>query len=399
MAIKILVVLCYQIHTMNSKVSIKSKLPHAVTTIFTEMNQVAQKYNALNLAQGFPDFEVSKKLINLVSEKMQKGYNQYAPMQGALALRESISQSFNRNHQKHYDPVSEITITSGATQAIYTAITTVVNPGDEVMVVEPAFDIYHPAIEMLGGISVPVKLKAPQYKMDWQEFAGLITDKTRMIIINTPHNPTSAIMDEEDMLMLQKLTTGTDIIVLSDEVYEHIIFDGEQHQSVCRFDDLSQRSFVVGSFGKTFHVTGWKVGFCLAPEPLMHEFRKVHQNVVFAGNHPMQLALADYMQDPENYIHVPEFYEQKRNHFVQLMESSRFKIIPAHGTYFQLFDYSNISDMNDMEFTHWLAKEVGVATIPLSYFYTDKYDNKSIRICFAKNDKTLELAAEKLCKI
>ena len=383
---------------MNSP-KIKSKLPHAVTTIFTEMNQVAQKYQALNLAQGFPDFEVSPRLISLVSSYMQKGFNQYAPMQGALPLRNVVSRSFMANHGHSYDPVSEITITSGATQAIYVAITTVVQPGNEVIVVEPAFDIYHPAIAMLGGVSVPIKLKGPDYKIDWQEFQSLINEKTAMVIINTPHNPTSAIFDKADMLKLQEVTAGTNIVVVSDEVYEHIIFDGEQHESVARFPELAARSFVIGSFGKTFHVTGWKIGFCLAPEPLMSEFRKIHQNVVFAGNHPMQLAIADYMEDPENYLHVSDFYQQKRDYFMKLMQASKLKPVNAHGTYFQLFDYSAVSDMNDMDFTRWLAKEVGVAAIPLSYFYTDNYDNKSIRICFAKNDNTLELAAEKLCKI
>jgi len=268
-----------------------------------------------------------------------------------------------------------------------------------VIVVEPAFDIYHPAIAMLGGVSVPIKLKGSDYKIDWQEFQSLINEKTAMVIINTPHNPTSAIFDRADMLKLQEVTAGTNIVVVSDEVYEHIIFDGEQHESVARFPELAARSFVIGSFGKTFHVTGWKIGFCLAPEPLMSEFRKVHQNVVFAGNHPMQLAIADYMEDPENYLHVSDFYQQKRDYFMKLMQASKLKPVNAHGTYFQLFDYSAVSEMNDMDFTRWLAKEVGVAAIPLSYFYTDNYDNKSIRICFAKNDNTLELAAEKLCKI
>lgn len=384
---------------MNSNLTIKSKLPNAVTTIFTEMNRIAQQYEALNLAQGFPDFEVSPKLISLVSSYMQKGYNQYAPMQGALALRQVVSDSFKLNHGVYYNPVSEITITSGATQAIYVAITTIVQPGDEVIVVEPAFDIYHPAIEMMGGISVPVKLKAPDYSIDWDEFKSLITEKTSMIIINTPHNPTSAVMSKDDMLMLQELTKNTSIAVVSDEVYEHIIFDGMQHQSVCRFEDLARRCFLIGSFGKTFHVTGWKIGFCLAPEPMMNEFRKVHQNVVFAGNHPMQLAIAEYMQDPENYLHVSEFYQQKRDYFMNLVAGSRFKPVPSHGTYFQMFDYSSISDKSDMDFVVWLAREHKIATIPLSYFYTDSYDNKSFRICFAKNDNTLEKAAEILCRI
>jgi methionine aminotransferase len=384
---------------MDTTVKIRSKLPAAVTTIFTTMSAMARELNAINLSQGFPDFEVSPKLMSLVNSYMQKGYNQYAPMQGALPLRKVLASSFGLNHGVSYDPETEITITSGATQAIYTAITTVVQRGDEVIVVEPAFDIYHPAIEMNGGISVPVKLKAPDYSIDWQEFESLITEKTSMVIINTPHNPTSAVFSKEDMEKLQELLRGTNITVVSDEVYEHIIFDGMQHQSVCRFDDLKRRSFLIGSFGKTFHVTGWKIGFCLAPEPLMAEFRKVHQNVVFAGNHPMQMAIAEYMEDPENYLNVPQFYQRKRDYFMELMAGSRFRAVPSHGTYFQLFDYSEISDMNDMEFTVWLTRQHGVATIPLSYFYTDKFDNKTIRICFAKGNETLEKAAERLCKI
>jgi methionine transaminase len=384
---------------MESNIRIKSKLPNAVTTIFTVMNQIAQQHTALNLAQGFPDFEVSPKLISLVSSYMQKGFNQYAPMQGALRLREIVSKSFKLMHNVDYEAANEITITSGATQAIYTAIATIIKPGDEVIVVEPAFDIYHPAIEMHGGKSIAVKLKAPNYSIDWIEFEGLINEKTSMIIINTPHNPTSAIFSETDMLTLQRLTSNTNIVVVSDEVYEHIIFDGLQHQSVCRFPELASRSFVVGSFGKTFHVTGWKIGFCLAPESLMSEFRKIHQNVVFAGNHPMQLAIAEYMEDPENYIHVSQFYQQKRDSFMGLMKDSRFKPIISHGTYFQMFDYSAINTMPDMEFVVWLAKEHKVATIPLSYFYSDNYDNHTIRICFAKNEETLKKAAEILCKI
>jgi methionine aminotransferase len=384
---------------MNSSIKIRSKLPHAVTTIFTEMNRVAQETGALNLAQGFPDFEVSKKLISLVNSYMEKGYNQYAPMQGALRLREVLSASFKLNHGADYNPVNEITITSGATQAIYTAIATVVQPGDEVIVVEPAFDIYHPAIEMYGATSIPVKLNAPDYTIDWKEFTTLINDKTSMIIINTPHNPTSAVFSEQDMLELQQLTRGTNISVVSDEVYEHIIFDDIQHQSVCRFDDLASRSFLIGSFGKTFHVTGWKIGFCLAPEPMMNEYRKIHQNVVFAGNHPMQLAIAEYMENPENYLHVSEFYQEKRDFFLNLMKDSPLKAIPSYGTYFQMFDYSAVSKMSDMDFVVWLAKEHKVAAIPLSYFYSDNTDNKCIRLCFAKNNNTLTEAAEKLCKI
>lgn len=384
---------------MQIMINFESKLPQTPTTIFTEMSHLAAKLGAINLSQGFPNFETSPELVSLVEKYMKLGFNQYAPMQGAMALRQVLSDSFVCQHNSFYNPETEVTITSGATQAVFTAITTIVKKGDEVIVVEPAFDIYVPSIIMNGGIPRFIKLKAPNYKIDWQEFASLINSRTKLVIINTPHNPTSSVLNFSDMLELQRLTKNTDIAIISDEVYEHIIFDGAQHQSVCRFDGLKQRSFLIGSFGKTFHVTGWKTGFCLAPEYLTAEFRKIHQNVVFAGNHPMQLAIAEFMKNPANYINNNQFYQRKRDYFEKLMKNSRLKALPSAGTYFQLYSFGGLSNESDMDFVIRLTKEFGVATIPLSYFYSDKYDNKTIRVCFAKTDETLEKAAERLCKV
>ncbi len=378
---------------------IKSKLPGAKTTIFTQMSALANELNAINLSQGFPNFDVSPDLIELVHKAMKDGHNQYAPMQGLPELREELSEAFSRNYGLKYDANTEITITSGATQAIYAAITTVINEGDEVIVIEPAFDIYAPTIRMNGGTPRPYKLQGEDFHIKWAELRRLITRNTKLIIINTPHNPTSTVLSKKDMEELDKMTRGTDILVLSDEVYEHIIFDGLKHQSIAAFPNLAERSFIIGSFGKTFHVTGWKTGFCLAPEKLMSEFRKVHQNVVFAGNRPMQTALAAYMHNPENYMDINLMYSEKRDYFLELMKSSRFTPLPSKGTYFQLFKYDRISDEPELDFAMRMTKEYGVATIPLSYFYSDNYDNKILRFCFAKTDETLENASELLCKI
>ena len=378
---------------------IKSKLPGAKTTIFTQMSALATELGAINLSQGFPNFDVSPELIELVHKAMKDGNNQYAPMQGIIELREELSNAFKRNYGTEYDANTEITITSGATQAIYTAITTVIREGDEAIVIEPAFDIYVPTIIMNGGTPRPYKLCGDDYHIEWSELKRLITRNTKLIIINTPHNPTSTVLSKEDMIELDKITRGTDILVLSDEVYEHIIFDGLKHHSVAAFPQLAERSFIVGSFGKTFHVTGWKTGFCLAPEKLMSEFRKIHQNVVFAGNRPMQTALASYMHNPDNYMNINQMYSQKRDYFLELMKPSRFTPLPSKGTYFQLFKYDRISEESEFDFAMRLTKEYGVAAIPLSYFYTDKFDNKVLRFCFAKTHETLDKAAELLCKI
>ncbi len=381
------------------KARVKSKLPGAKTTIFTIMSQMANEVNAINLSQGFPNFDVAPELIDLVSKAMKEGHNQYAPMQGLMELREEISVAFDRNYGINYNPDTEITITSGATQAIYSAITTVIREGDEAIVIEPAFDIYAPTVKINGGIVKTTKLKGDDYHVDWNELTKLITASTKLIIINSPHNPTSTILSKEDMIRLENITRNTDIIVLSDEVYEHIIFDGLKHHSAAAFSDLASRSFIVGSFGKTFHVTGWKTGFCIAPKELMAEFRKIHQNVVFAGNRPMQTALSQYMHNPDNYSNLSIMYSQKRDYFLELMKGSRFTALPSKGTYFQLFKYDKISEDNELDFAIKLTREHGVASIPLSYFYNDGTDNRVLRFCFAKTNNTLEKAAEILCKI
>ena len=376
----------------------RSKLPGAKTTIFTQIGQLANELGAVNLSQGFPNFDVDPKLINLVSKAMNDGFNQYAPMQGLLELRQEISNSFFKNYGLRYDAKEEITITAGGTQAIYTAISTVVNEGDEVIIIEPAFDIYAPSIKINGGIPRSYRLTGDDYKVNWNEFKLLITRNTKLIIINTPHNPTSTILDKEDLTNLQDITRGTDILILSDEVYEQIVFDGQQHQSIALFPELAERSFIVGSFSKTFHVTGWKTGFCIAPQALTKEFRKIHQNVVFAGNRPMQTALAEYLSE-DVHSNISPMYQQKRDYFMELMKDSRFRPLPSQGTYFQLYKYDEISDEKEIDFVITLLKKHGVATIPVSYFYSNGYDNKVLRFCFAKTDDTLEQAAEILRKI
>ena len=378
---------------------IQSKLPNLETTIFAVMSAMANQYNAINLSQGYPNFKSDEKLMDLVHDAMKSGYNQYAPMQGAFILRDIISKKFIKLYNTTYKPENEITVTAGATQAIYTAITAVVKKGDEVIVFRPAYDCYVPTIELNGGKAISIQLSKPNYRVDWNDVEKAINSKTRMIIINTPHNPSGTVFSKEDMLQLQALTSGTNIIVLSDEVYEHLIYDNEQHQSVCLFPDLKSRSFITASFGKTFHNTGWKMGYCCAPKALMDEFIKVHQFNVFSVNHPMQIALAKYLEDENTYLGLSEFYQNKRDLFLGLMQDSRFKFKPSKGTYFQAADYSAISNQNDLEFVTWLTKEKGVAAIPVSAFNLNKKDEKMIRFCFAKTDDTLIEAAEILCKL
>jgi methionine aminotransferase len=363
------------------------------------MSALANEYNAINLSQGFPNFECSPGLVDLVNQYMKKGMNQYAPMQGIMPLREIIAQKMEELYKAKYSPDKEINITAGGTEAIYSAITAVVHEGDEVIIFEPAYDCYVPAIELCGGIPVYIELKAPDYRIDWEEVKKRVNQRTRVIMINTPHNPTGAIMTEADMKQLEKITHDTDIIVISDEVYEHIIFDGEPHQSVCRFPGLAERSFIVFSFGKTYHTTGWKLGYVLAPEKLMAEFRRVHQFVVFCVNTPLQYALAEYMKKKDEYIGLGKFYQEKRDYFIKLIKGSRFGLKPAKGSYFQLLDYSKITQEKDTEFAIRMTKEMGVASVPTSVFYHDPIDNKLLRFCFAKTNETLEKAAEKLCKI
>lgn len=378
---------------------ITSKLPQTGTSVFAVMTQLAHEHNAINLSQGFPDFEVSGHLISLVHKYMQQGFNQYAPMPGVPALRQAIAQKTMLLYSAQYNPETEITITAGATQAIFTAITAFIRENDEVIIFEPAYDSYVPTIKLCGGVPITVQLKLPDYHIDWSEVRKLVTQRTKMIIINSPHNPTGSILSASDLLQLDKITRNTGILVLSDEVYEHIIFDGYEHQSVCRYPQLASRSLVMCSFGKTFHATGWKSGYCLAPENLMKEFRKTHQFVVFAVNTPVQHAIAEYLGDKNNYLNLGNFYQAKRDYFLNLISSSRFKVIPTSGTYFQVLDYSRISKEPEMDFAIRLTKEFGVASVPNSYFYHKPKNNHSLRFCFAKSNKTLEKAAEILCRI
>ncbi|WP_223032575.1 methionine aminotransferase [Hanstruepera marina] len=376
-----------------------SKLPHVGTTIFSVMSTLANEYDAINLSQGFPNFKSDQKLIDLVSKAMNSGYNQYAPMSGNLQLRQAIAKKFERLYQTSYHPETEITVTAGATQAIFTIISTFIKQDDEVIIFKPAYDCYEPSIKLFGGIVKPIQLNAPNYQVDWDLVKKTISSKTKLIIINTPHNPSGTVLSETDMLKLQELTQHTDIMVLSDEVYEHIIFDGLKHQSACLFPDLKSRSFVVASFGKTFHNTGWKMGYCCAPKELMDEFKKVHQFNVFAVNHPMQKGLADYLEEPSHYLDLPNFYQEKRDYFLSLIKDSRFKINPSQGTYFQVLDFSEITDEHDVNFAKKLTIENKIASIPMSVFNEAGKDDKVLRFCFAKTTETLVQAARILNNI
>ncbi|MEW6467529.1 MAG: methionine aminotransferase [Bacteroidota bacterium] len=376
-----------------------SKLPQVGTTIFAVMSRLAAENKAINLSQGFPDFMCSDELIGLVNRYMKQGMNQYAPMPGVVALREMIAEKTEALYGAKYDPDTEITVTAGATQAIYTAITAVVREDDEVIVFEPAYDCYAPAIELNGGKPVYVELKAPDYSIDWNEVQKLISHRTRMIMINTPHNPTGAILTGEDMRRLEKITSNTNIVVLSDEVYEHIIFDGRVHQSAARYPDLADRSYIISSFGKTYHTTGWKIGYVVAPRNLMAEFRKVHQFNVFAVNTPIQAALAEFLKDKRNYLGLGDFYQRKRDYFCNLIRNTRFDFEPAPGTYFQLLRYPSITNEKDTDFAVRMTREFKLASVPVSVFYHKSTDNKVLRFCFAKKEETLEKAAEILCRI
>lgn len=379
--------------------TLQSKLPQTDTSIFAVMSQLANDHKAINLSQGFPDFPISEELIDLVTYYMRKGFNQYAPMQGVPKLRQAISDMFQKNYGIKYDPVSEINITAGATQALFSAISAFIREGDEAIIFEPAYDSYAPAVKINGGMVKYSNLEFPDFSINWPDFTRLITNRTKLIIINTPQNPTGSVLRAEDLQRLERLTEGTDIIVISDEVYEHLIFDGIAHQSVCRYPELAKRTLVIGSFGKTFHATGWKTGFVLAPQKLMAEFRKVHQFTVFASNTPIQHAIADFIGNEDHYKGLGAFYQQKRDMFIQALKGSRFKILPCHGTYFQLLDYSNISDKSEMDFARWLVEEHKIAAIPVSPFYHKKDDHKVLRFCFAKKDETIMEAAEILSKI
>jgi len=384
---------------MLNDLNINSKLPEIGTSIFAVMSKMASEYNAINLSQGFPDFNCSEELVEIVNHFMKKGFNQYAPMPGTIELRNEISKKVKRDYGKQYNPDTEITITAGATQSLYTAFSSIVTQGDEVIIFEPAYDSYIPAIKINGGIPIPIKLNLVDFSIPWNEVENRVNSKTKCIVINSPHNPTGAILKQTDIEQLEKIVKNKNIFIISDEVYEHIVFDDQKHFSLAASEELSKRTFVISSFGKTFHTTGWKIGYCCAPENLMSEFRKVHQFIVFAVNTPIQLAISEFMKNESNIYKLNKFYQNKRDLFRSLIKYSNFKIRNCYGTYFQLLDYSNISEKNDFEFAEYLTKEIGVAVIPLSPFYTDPTKEKLIRVCFAKQDKIIENAANKLSKI
>ncbi|WP_121666882.1 methionine aminotransferase [Mesonia aquimarina] len=371
-----------------------SKLPNLGTTIFTSMSKLAQEHRAINLSQGFPDFSPDKNLLALVTDAIKNDKNPYAPLKGIPKLRETLCKKLNTLYGSQYQAEDNICITAGATQAIFTAISAFVKQDDEVIVFKPAYDCYEPAIELYGGKPVLIEMGAPQYNIDWDEVASRISKKTKMIIINTPHNPSGTVLKKSDLEKLEELTTNTDIIVLSDEVYEHLIFDGKQHQSVARFSNLRERSLITYSFGKTFHVTGWKMGYCVASKNLMKEFLKVHQYNVFCVNHPFQVALNEYLQKEENYLQLPDFYQKKRDFFLRLIKNSKFEFTPCEGTYFQTMSFKNITSEKDTDFAIRLIKEHQLATIPVSVFQKNNNDEHMLRFCFAKKEETLEKAAK-----
>jgi methionine aminotransferase len=376
-----------------------SKLPNVGTTIFTVMSRLAQEHNAINLSQGFPDFDCAKALRDLVTKYINAGLNQYPPSAGIPRLRERIAEKAESLYGAKYDPEHEVTVVPGATYGIFTAIASLVRPGDEVIMFEPTYDSYVPSVEVNGGVPVCVQLRYPDYSIDWAEVQRAITPRTRAILINTPNNPTASVFSGEDMRMLEGMLRGTDIVVVSDEVYEHLVYDGHQHQSVTRYPGLAERSFAISSFGKTYHVTGWKMGYVLAPQELMTEFRKVHQYNVFVTNGPLQYALAEFMEDPEAYLSLAAFYQKKRDFFLQGIQGSRFKPLPSRGTFFQNLAYDAISDEKDTDLAIRLTKEKGIASIPVSVFYRQPPPHKVLRFCFAKSEETLARGAEILCKI
>lgn len=384
---------------MKFESEIISKLPHHGQSIFSKMSALANAHHAVNLSQGFPDFSCHPELVNLVSAYMKEGYNQYAPMPGVMKLREAIAEKTADLYGAVYDPETEVTVTPGATLGLYAAITALVREGDEVIVIEPAYDSYVPAITLNGGKPVFVQLNAPDYCIPWKELRKLINFRTRMIILNTPHNPSASVMDVNDVQALKDLVRGTDLIVLSDEVYEHIIFDGKAHMSMAADPDLAKRSVIVSSFGKTYHTTGWKMGYLLAPSNLMEQIRRVYQFMAFSASTPVQMAYADFLQRKDLYLDLPSFYQQKRDHFRKLLSDSRFSLLPCHGSYFQLLGYDQISEEKDIDFAVRLTVEKGIASIPVSVFYHNQIDHKVLRFCFAKGEETLERAAEILCKL
>ncbi len=378
---------------------VETKLPSVGTTIFTVMSALAAEKNAVNLGQGFPDFNCDPKLLDAVSAAMAAGHNQYPPMPGILALREAIGSKIAALYGHRYDPATEITVTAGATQAIITAILAVVHAGDEVIVLEPCYDSYAPNIELAGGTVVRVPLTPGSFRPDFDKIAAAITPRTRAIIVNTPHNPSATVWTEAEMRQLEELLAPTDVLVISDEVYEHMVYTGARHESAARFPGLAARSFIVSSFGKTYHVTGWKIGYVAAPAALTAEFRKVHQFNVFTVNTPMQHALANFMADAAPYLELPAFYQRKRDLFAAGLAKTRFRLLPSGGTYFQCVDIGQVSDLGEAEFCQWLTSEIGVAAIPLSAFYASGFDQRVVRFCFAKKDETLQTAIDRLARL
>jgi methionine aminotransferase len=381
--------------------ALQSKLPNVGTTIFTVMSALATEKGAVNLGQGFPDFDCDPRLVGSVAAAMSNGFNQYPPMTGIPVLREAIAAKIGKIYGHAYDAGSEITVTAGATQALLTIVLCSVHPGDEVIVIEPAYDSYVPAIEMAGGkpVFVQMEVSANGCAVPWADVAAAITPRTRLIMINSPHNPTGSVLREADIRTLADIVRGTDILIVSDEVYEHMVYDGLRHESVCRHPELAARSFVVSSFGKTYHVTGWKIGYVAAPAPLTAEFRKVHQFNVFTVNTPVQHGIAQYMADPAPYLELPAFYQRKRDLFRDGLKNTRFKLLPSDGTYFQCVEYSAISSMLEADFAKWLTAEIGVAAIPVSAFYNQPKESGIVRFCFAKNDDTLRTALDRLSRL
>lgn len=379
--------------------NLKSKLPAQGTTIFTVMSSLANEHHAVNLSQGFPDFDCSQDLVNLVSDAMKKGLNQYSPMTGVKELREEISRKQFEIHGTEYNSETEVTVTAGGAEALFSAIAAVVHPGDEVIIFEPAYDLYRPAVELFGGIVKSVSLLGPDFQIDWDEVKALINSKTKLIILNNPNNPATSVLNENDFEKLTEIIRNTDILIISDEVYEHIVFDGLKHISISRYPELKERSFIVASFGKLYHITGWKVGYCLAPENLNREFRKVHQFNVFCVNTPIQYGLAEFMKRKGEYLNLSAFFQKKRDFFIDGMKETQFKILKPKGSYFLLADYSEISDLNEFEFSKWLTENHKVAVIPVSAFYENPPEQKLVRFCFAKKQETMERAIENLMKI
>ena len=380
------------------QISLQSKLPNTSQSIFSVMSQMANAYRAINLSQGFPDFPISEELITLVNKYMRDGCNQYAPAAGVLPLKEVLAKKIQKQHDRSVDPKSEITVTAGATQALFNTIMALIKEGDEVIVFEPVYDSYLPAIKLAGGMPRPIALKGPDYKIPWDEVKNKISFKTRMIILNTPHNPCGTVITEEDIEQLKIITDGNDILILSDEVYEHIVFDEAKHLSILG-TELYRRSICVYSFGKVLHATGWKMGYCVAPEYLMKEIFKVHQFNVFSVNAPIQYAIAEYYKNEEHYLDVSSFYQKKRDLFLESIKESNFTFIPTAGTYFQILKYNEISSKSDVEFAEELVKDHGIACIPVSAFYSTNVKENALRFCFAKEDKTIEKAGKILCKI